>query len=40
MKRRDGCPPLESELVETLEDADREEGLSADESFARRRRYG
>ncbi len=30
----------EAELLEALDDADREEGISADELFARLRRFG
>ena len=33
-------PDQEAELLEALDDADREEGISADELFARLRRFG
>ena len=33
-------PDQEVELLEALDDADREEGISADELFARLRRFG
>ena len=33
-------PQQEAELIDALDDADREEGISADELFARLRRFG
>ena len=33
-------PDQEAELLEAIDDADREEGISADELFARLRRFG
>jgi hypothetical protein len=33
-------PQQEAELLDALDEADREEGISADELFARLRRFG